>query len=55
MPKKYKTNRAVPPREKNVQVRLTEEEHEKLMVHARKTESSAGKIVRELLKKFDLI
>jgi hypothetical protein len=53
--KVYKTNRVVPPREKNVQVRLTDEEHEKLMRYARKSESSAGKILRELLREAGII
>lgn len=49
-PKKTKTKRAVPPREKNVQVRLTEDEHDTFMKRAREEDTSAGKIVRKLLK-----
>lgn len=45
-----KPKRAVDPREKNVQVRLTFEEHFQLMNMARSEESSAGSIVRRLLK-----
>jgi hypothetical protein len=42
--------RAVDAREKNVQVRLTVEEHFQLMQMARAEETSAGAIIRKLLK-----
>lgn len=55
MKKKTTTPRIVEPRDKNVQVRVTEEEHEKLMIYVRENETSAGKVIRTLLRKAGII
>lgn len=52
--KKYRP-RAVFARDKHVQVRLTSEEHNALMLHVRETETTAGKLIRSLLKEKGLI
>lgn len=55
MNKKATAPRIVEPRDKNVQVRVTEEEHEKLMVYVRENETSAGKVIRTLLRNAKII
>lgn len=47
--------RIVEPRDRNVQVRVTEDEHEKLMVYVRENETSAGKVIRTLLRAAKII
>jgi len=55
MIKKTKRPRVVEPRNNNVQVRVTEEEHEKLMIYVRDNETSAGKVIRTLLRNAGII
>lgn len=55
MSKKERAPRIVDPRDKNVQVRVTEDEHEKLMIYVREHETSAGKVIRSLLRDAKII
>lgn len=55
MVKPNNTPRIVKPRDKNVQVRVTEDEHEKLMLYVRDNETSAGKVIRTLLREKGII
>lgn len=45
-----RSSRVIPARDRNVQVRLTKTEHIQIMTKARELETSAGKIVRDLLR-----
>lgn len=52
--RKYRP-RAVFARDKHVQVRLTSEEHNALMLHVRASETTAGKLIRQMLREKGLI